>query len=66
MKPTATVWLTAQEASDYMKFPSIRAFYRWFEKTEIPVGRRGRVLLFDQRVLDDYIRGEAWTKRRSA
>lgn len=60
-----SAWLTAQEASDYLRFPSVRAFYRWLETNDLPKGRRGRVLLFERRVLDAYVRGELWTKRRA-
>jgi hypothetical protein len=66
MKPGLTVWLTADEAAAHMKFPTVRAFYRWFEKTKIPHGKIGRSLRFEARVLDAYIRGDAWTERRSA
>lgn len=57
-------WLTTEEAARYLRFPSVRAFYAWLDRNNIPKSRRGRVLLFERRILDAYIRGELWTKRR--
>lgn len=57
-------YLTSDEAWRYLRFPSIRAFYRWTERHTVPTCRRGRVLLFERRALDAFVRGEDWTKRR--
>lgn len=60
------VWLTTEEAAERLRFPTVAAFHEWLRRhPELPKGRRGRVLLFEARVLDAYVRGEAWTKRRS-
>lgn len=56
-------YLTSIEAAQYLRFPSIRAFYRWMETHTVPTCRRGRVLLFDRRVLDDFVAGKDWTRR---
>jgi excisionase family DNA binding protein len=59
-------WLTAEEACAYLRFPSMRAFYSWLQSSDVPRGRVGRSLRFDRRVLDDYVSGRLWVKRRSA
>lgn len=62
---TEPVWLTADEAAERLRCPSVKALYEWLRRhPDIPVGHRGRVLLFEARILDAYVRGEGWTKRR--
>jgi hypothetical protein len=59
-----------EEGARYARFdataPSdpVRLFRAWVRSEGIPVSRRGRRLLIDRRVLDAYLRGEQWTKRR--
>lgn len=54
-------YLTAQETADYLRFPSLRAFYAFLARHagSLPHVRRGRVLLFDQRDLDAWVRDPA-------
>lgn len=62
---TEPVWLTSEEAASRLRCPSVKAFYEWLRThPDMPRGYRGRVLLFEARVLDAYVRGESWTKRR--
>lgn len=59
-------YMTAEETARYMRCPNVRAFYEWRKTHPLPECRRGRQLLFDRRVVDAFLRGELWTKRRSA
>lgn len=58
--PEDAVYLTAEEAAKLLRFPSIRAFYKFIESSPIgltlPRMYRGRVLLFDRRVVDVWLR----------
>lgn len=40
-------YLTAQEAATLLRFPSLKALYRFIGRHNVPVLRRGRTLLFD-------------------
>lgn len=59
-------WLTLEEAARYLRFVSVKAFYTWSRRHGVPRGRRGRALLFEVRVLDAFVRQDAWTKRHRA
>lgn len=52
-------YLTTEECARHLRFPSIRAFYKFIESplgSELPRLYRGRVLLFDKRVVDHWLR----------
>jgi hypothetical protein len=63
-------FLTMEEGAQLARFdvtaPSdpVRLFRAWVRSEGIPVARRGRRLLIERRVLEAYLRGEAWTTRR--
>jgi len=52
-------WLTTIEAAHYLRFDTCRhprrEFVKWVHRHGVPFARRGRVLLFDVRDLDDAI-----------
>jgi excisionase family DNA binding protein len=48
-------YLTAHEAASYLKC-SYRAFDHWVRRNGVPCLRRGRIRLYDVRVLDDVVR----------
>lgn len=55
--------LTMAEAARYLRFDATsrtpeRACRRWIREQGIPVKRRGRVLLVEQRILDAYLDGK--------
>lgn len=53
-----TEWMSAEEAAQYLRFPSTRALYEMVSRVEIPAYRLGkRMLLFSKTELDTYIRG---------
>jgi len=45
-------YLTTEEAAAYLRFPSLKAFYEFLRRHNLPVLRRGRHLLFDRQDLD--------------
>lgn len=45
-------WLTAEEARDYLRFPSRKALYKAVERAQLPVHRLGRRLRFSRADLD--------------
>jgi hypothetical protein len=53
-------WLDSTEAARYAGFSNrqhpVRAFRTWVRRYGVPHERRGRVLVFDLRALDDAIR----------
>ena len=51
MKP-ASPYLTTREAAEYLKFPSVNAFYAFRYRTKLRAYRRGGSLLFKQSDLD--------------
>ena len=50
-------YLTAREAIVYLRLGSQSALYRLINEWRLPHGRRGRLLLFDRRDLDAWVRG---------
>jgi len=70
-------YLLTDEAARYLRFdrapngqtrePSemMNLFRKWAARWRVPVARRGRTLLYDRRVLDAFVKGETWTKRRT-
>ena len=48
-------YLTVDEAAQYLCFPSRNAFYHWIGRSGVPRCRRGRVLLFLRRDLDEAV-----------
>lgn len=63
------VWLTAQQAADYLKFPTVGAFHVYLHrrrKSGFPVRayRRGRALLFTEADLDASLTCEQSRKLR--
>lgn len=67
MKP-ASPYLTAKEAAEYMRFPSVRAFYKFRERhpDALRTHRRGGTLLFKQADLDAALDVERPAKLRRA
>jgi hypothetical protein len=51
----STTYLTSEEARDYLRFPTLRALYRWASSNAVPKCRRGRSMLFLRRDLDDAV-----------
>jgi len=52
-------WLTAAEASEYLRFGSLASFYNAIPLQRIPCVRRGsRTLLFHRDQLDAWLAGE--------
>lgn len=51
MKP-ASPYYTAVEAAEYLKFPSVRAFYEYRYSHRLKAYKRGATLLFKQADLD--------------
>jgi hypothetical protein len=52
MKP-ASPYLTADEAREYLRIPTMNAFYVYRHRTELRAYRRGGKLLFKQADLDN-------------
>jgi excisionase family DNA binding protein len=48
----ASPYLTKEEACDYLRCPSLRAFYMFRYRRQLRAYRRGNVLLFKQADLD--------------
>lgn len=65
MKPSSP-YLTAAEAADYLRFPSVRAFYVWRDRhpRALLAHRRGGTLLFKQSDLDHALDVERPSKLR--
>jgi excisionase family DNA binding protein len=57
-------YLTAEEAAAYLRVPSLKAFYDFLRRHDVPTLRRGRQLLFDRQDLDAWLRDP--TMRRPA
>ena len=60
-EPTRVIdspYLTSHEASDYLRFANVRAFYQAVGPQRIPTLRRGRTLLFHRDHLDRWLAGE--------
>lgn len=47
-----TPWLTAAEAADYLRLPTVRALYKRVERGQVPAHRLGRQFRFHRRDLD--------------
>ena len=45
-------WMTATEAAEYLRVPSVRALYKRVERGQVPAHRWGRQLRFRRRELD--------------
>lgn len=45
-------WLTAAEAAEYLRLPSVRALYKRVERGQLPAHRWGRRFRFRRRDLD--------------
>lgn len=59
-EPTiASPYLTAREASQYLRYASVAAFYKAIASAKIPTRRRGRSLLFHRAELDRWLAGES-------
>jgi hypothetical protein len=56
-------YLTAAEAAAYLKFPNVRAFYKFRARHELKTYRRGGTLLFKQADLDHVLDVDAPTHR---
>lgn len=51
-------YLTVEESIVYLCFPSRAAIYHWADRQGIPKCRRGRVILFLRRDLDEAVCGQ--------
>jgi hypothetical protein len=59
--------LKTVEASDLLRFDGPRAvkdFFKWADRNAVPRLHRGRSVLWEKRVLLDFLHGARWTKRR--
>ena len=45
-------YMRSDEAAEYLRFPTLKAFQEWARRRRIPCCRRGRVLLYERRALD--------------
>ncbi len=54
--PLASEWLTADEATEYLRFPSRDALYQAVHRGQIPTRRIGRRLRFRRTELDALLR----------
>jgi excisionase family DNA binding protein len=52
-------YLTAREASQYLRYASVAAFYQAITANRIPVRHRGRSLLFHRDDLDQWLAGKS-------
>ena len=53
-------YLTAKEAAEYVKAPSVKAFNDWVTNRGVScAGRRGRIRLFTKDTLDRVLRHDA-------
>ena len=63
--------LTLAEAALYLRFDATapaapqKACLQYLKRAGIPMLHRGRTLLIEKRVLDGYLAGKVWTKRRA-
>ena len=57
-------FLTAEEASKYLRFASVRALYKAIKTERIPHRRRGRTLLFLPAELHRWLEGQGAGERR--
>jgi excisionase family DNA binding protein len=55
-------YLTTAEAATYLRFASPKAFRQFLSRHEVPVLRRGRLLLFDRMDLDAWLRDPSMTR----
>ncbi len=55
-------WMTAQEAADYVRAPTVKAFYEWRKRHGVACALYGRQLRFTRADLDHAI-GASRTKR---
>ena len=66
MNPEApSPYLTAKEAAEYLRFPSVKALYAAVARDGLPVCRRGGKLLFDRRELDAALHGATVLEQRA-
>jgi excisionase family DNA binding protein len=50
--PAPGPWLTAEEAAEYLRLPSVRALYKRVERGQVPAHRWGRLFRFRRPELD--------------
>jgi excisionase family DNA binding protein len=61
-KPRVTIkvtteWMAAEEATEYLRLPSIQALYKMVAREKIPAYRLGkRTLIFSRSQIDEFIR----------
>lgn len=54
--PVVTEWLTADEATAYLRFPSRDALYQAVHRGQVPARRIGRRLRFRRSELDSHLK----------
>lgn len=54
--PVVTEWLTADEATVYLRFPTRDALYQAVHRGQVPAHRIGRRLRFRRSELDAHLR----------
>lgn len=63
----STTYLTVEQATAYLQFPTVNAFRHWVRAHGVPKFRRGgRTLLFLRRDLDEAIGNTASRRRQEA
>lgn len=64
---TAPEYLRSHEAAEALRFDGPRAlkqFFAWADSYNVPRLHRGRTVLWDRRVLRDFLERKRWTLRR--
>jgi excisionase family DNA binding protein len=59
-------YLSVEEAAEYVRCRSVKAFDWWVRSRSVPSLRRGRIRLFRREVLDRVLRNDALKLDRSA
>lgn len=60
-------FLRTPEAAALLRFDgdkAVKQFFAWADRYAVPRLHRGRVVLWERRVLLDFLAGKAWTKER--
>jgi hypothetical protein len=63
----AQEFLRTWEAAALLRFDgpqAIKDFFKWADRYDVPRLHRGRSVLWERRVLLDFLQRKAWTRRR--